>query len=543
MATRKAKLARKAKVAKKSTRGKRIAPVTKKRATKPGPGTAPTPGAAAPVAAPGAGSAQWTPQAGEVGIRVRMYRVGFGDFFFLTYLPSAGEPVHIVIDCGVFKGTSQTGDIGSIEAAVADMVQTTGGKLALLIVTHRHADHIAGFARCAAAFRGMSVQAIWMSIWESQYSATAVKFQAELTRTALALQDHFTALGVTASEQQNTARKYMENATGEGQPGGGSNAAALDLLKHGFTGVVPEYYQGGSNPRLPAGLMQAGITAQILGPPPIADLDLMKLMDLQKGVGQYLVNADLAGTQMGAPFARKWEMQPGKTEERDGETLYAPDSYREWLENRNNYKPISSASAQAARSRMEEVLAQSQPVAALVAAKQLNSFLNNQSLVVLFTIRGKKLLFVGDAQAGNWEHWLFDTDNPEKTPGSTVGATAQQILSSLDFYKMGHHGSGNATPKAAVATMGLRGQKFASMCSTQAGVYGTEDPDDPTKGTEVPRLPLIDKLAAESAFVRSDQIAITVDGKTIEAEAAAPLPTGAPGTRFEQGSFWIDCYL
>ena len=54
---------------------------------------------------------------------------------------------------------------------------------------------------------------------------------------------------------------------------------------------------------------------------------------------------------------------------------------------------------------MERSLKACQPEAALVAAKQLNSFLNNQSLVVLFEYKGKRLLFVGDAQAGNWEHW------------------------------------------------------------------------------------------------------------------------------------------
>src|SRR5271156_3513856 len=127
MAKRKAKVAkkskaRKARVAKKrSTARKRTARVAKKRPAARGKRTLPAPGIPS-IAGPARGGPQWPPKAGEVGIRVRMYRVGFGHFFFLTYLQGAGEPVHIVIDCGVFKGTSQTGDIGSIEAAVADMV-------------------------------------------------------------------------------------------------------------------------------------------------------------------------------------------------------------------------------------------------------------------------------------------------------------------------------------------------------------------------------------------------------------------------------------
>jgi beta-lactamase superfamily II metal-dependent hydrolase len=489
------------------------------------------------------GGGLWTVAPGEVGIRVRMYRVGFGDFFLVTLLAQEGGAQHIIVDCGVFKGTTQTGDIGSIEAAVADMVQTTGGKVALVIMTHRHADHIAGFARCAATFKKMAVGAVWMPIWESQYSATAMKFQAELTRTARALQAHFSALGATASTGEETARRYMENATGDDAGGKGSNAVALAVLKQGFTGVTPEYYQGGDAARVPAALVEAGLSAQILAPPPVSDLDLMKLMDLQKGVGQYLVQDDVVDARSGAPFGPKWETQPSVLRTKHTEASYGPNSFREWALQRESEKSLSSRGMSPARTRMESVLEQAQPGAALTAAKQLNSFLNNQSLVILFTFKGKKLLFVGDAQAGNWEHWLFDTDTPDKSASGTIKTAAQQILSSLDFYKVGHHGSGNATPKAAVQAMGTRGRKFAAMCSTQAHVYGSENPEDPTKGTEVPRGPLLDKLGSESALVRSDQIDIKVNDETIKAAAPAPLPAAASGSRFKEGAIYIDCYL
>jgi beta-lactamase superfamily II metal-dependent hydrolase len=542
-----ARAKRKAKPAKKkATRAKRKAAPKKKKSAARSRTAAKTAGASTaapppPPARAGTGSARWTVQTGEAGVRVRMYRVGFGDFFLVSFLPGAGDPVHIVIDCGVFKGTKQTGDIGSIEAAVADMVQTTGGKLALLLVTHRHADHIAGFARCEAAFKTLTVQAVWMSIWESEYSPAALKFQAELTRTAVALESHFAALGARASKEQDTARKYMENATGEG--GKGANAKALNLLKHGFEGVVPEYYQAGATAKVPPALAALGVSAQILGPPPVADVALMKLMDLQKGVGQYLANPELEGSDARPPFGSKWQVEPFHGEYRGDKDFYGPISFREWSGERNDLNPPSVLQAHKARTEMQAALELAQPAAALVAAKQLNSFLNNQSLVVLFTFKGKKLLFVGDAQAGNWEHWLFDTDTPDKKASGTMSADAQEILTSVDFYKVGHHGSGNATPKAVVEMMGKRGQKFAAMCSTQKDVYGTEDPDDSSKGTEVPRVPLIDALAAESALVRSDQIDISVDGKAIKAAAPAPLPAAPRGARYEGGAMWIDCYL
>jgi hypothetical protein len=225
-------------------------------------------------------------------------------------------------------------------------------------------------------------------------------------------------------------------------------------------------------------------------------------------------------------------------------TDLSPLALREWVKPRKSWGSVSTEAAQKARPVFESALNGSQPIAALTAAKQLNSFLNNQSLVILFTFKGKKLLFVGDAQAGNWEHWLFKTNDPDKKGTGTLGADAQQILTSVDFYKVGHHGSGNATPKVVVDTMKLHTHPFASMCSTQEGVYGTEDPDDPTKGTEVPRIPLLQQLGQESALVRSDQVAITVPGKgPIKAAAPANLPPAGGGHRFDDGAFWIDCYL
>lgn len=530
---------------------KRKAIATKRQTKAPGPKPAPasrtSPGSVSSPTAPSAtGGTVWTPAAGEVGIRVRMYRVGFGDFFLITLLTNGSKPVHVIVDCGVFKGTSQKGDIGSIEAAVADMARTTGGQVALVIMTHRHADHIAGFARCADTFKTLTVGGVWMPIWESEYEPKALKFQAELTRTAVGLRQHFAKASVRGSGQ--TALQYVENATGEldvaGAAATGSNAAALDLLKHGFSGVTPHYYTRGDKAQLPQALADAGLSCQILGPPPVTDIDLMKLMDLQKNVGQYLAQDGGDVSRRFAPFNSEWEIKPPGVSTNGSSTMYSSESFREWARGeRKSWESVTSEEARQARLTMERLLQQSQPIAALTAAKQLNSFLNNQSLVVLFTFKGKKLLFVGDAQAGNWEHWLFDTDTPDKQASGTMGTVARQILTSLDFYKVGHHGSGNATPKSAAELMGAQGHKFAALCSTEAGVYGTEDPDDSTKGTEVPRGPLLAKLATESALVRSDQIAITIDGKQIPATAPAALPTTPPGCRLAVGPIWIDCYL
>src|SRR4051812_732983 len=61
-------------------------------------------------------------------LRVRMYRVGFGDFFMLTVAAPSG-PKHILIDCGVHAK-----DIGTIHDAVAQMQKDCDSKLSLVIM-------------------------------------------------------------------------------------------------------------------------------------------------------------------------------------------------------------------------------------------------------------------------------------------------------------------------------------------------------------------------------------------------------------------------
>src|SRR5262245_24590099 len=89
-------------------------------------------------------------------IRVRMYRVGFGDCFLVSFL---GRPTkHVLVDCGVHK----RGDIGKLEAVVENIATETKGKLALVVATHAHEDHISGFGKYAERFHAMKVEQVWM---------------------------------------------------------------------------------------------------------------------------------------------------------------------------------------------------------------------------------------------------------------------------------------------------------------------------------------------------------------------------------------------
>jgi hypothetical protein len=432
-----------------------------------------------------------------IGLKIRMYRVGFGDFFLVT-VPTRSGAQYILIDCGVFRGTSGTGDIGSIVEAVEDMYRTTNGKLALVIMTHRHADHIAGFSK-AKRFMDFTARMVWMPYWEQfndrddeHISSRDMQLDIQTLAETLAMQFR--------GRQDSDAREALAqlanatgiedfNAVGKGRRRGGGNAAALDILKNhlGDNGKRVRYYAAGDQPELPDELQ--GLKAMILGPPPLKAKAFMALTDLKRGVGQYLdsITDSVSGPRPIQPFPREW----------------IADSVRDYPPTDRQRRPIDYQ-------RVIENVNYSQPDFLALAANRIETFLNNQSLVVLFEFAGKKLLFAGDAQAGSWEYWLFKMDSPMRDPtkAGDIMASSQELLQTIDFYKVGHHGSTNATPIQAIEAAVQRPDSsngFVSMCSTEDGVYGNRD-----KGTEVPRTALMDVLSNGCCLIRSDAFPITI---------------------------------
>ncbi len=441
--------------------------------------------------------------AGNGNIRIRMYRIGFGDFFLMT-IPGKNSPAHILIDCGVHAC-----NIGTIQKCVQDMTQVTGKNLALVILTHYHADHMSGFATCYDDFTEFNVGAVWITNRLDPGNSDTSKFMMQLTNVAQQLKMQLAAREDDAAIE---ASHKVENALGVASEdgGGGSNAKALKLLQSGFKNRPPVYYyQGGDTPTLPAEL-EGMITAEILAPSPKDSGGEFAASDNK--TEQYLAalgDDGVPDTTRIQPFDQdKW---PGSAKE------YPNQAFSEFH----------------GTERMESTLGDMQPDALAAAADKLDGTLNNQSLVVLFTCQGKKLLFVGDAQWGNWAYWLYGKAVTGSIPG--ISDRAKQILGTIDFYKVGHHGSTNATPIPVVDALN---QQCAAMCSTATGCYGT-----PSKKTEVPRTALMDALEKRTALrmVRSDWIAAG-DAKP-DPQAREELPNLPDGFTSPNEDLYIDYNL
>jgi beta-lactamase superfamily II metal-dependent hydrolase len=409
------------------------------------------------------------------GLRVRMYRVGFGDFFMLT-VPAPSGAKHILIDCGVHAK-----DIGTIKDAVGQMAKDCDSKLSLVIMTHRHADHISGFGTCSDIFRQITVDRVWMPWFENPANHTAAAFQAGLTALASRLTMRLAARNDPKSEQ---FMNMADNITGglNAAAGAAPNQKSLDVLHNGFKNKPEhDYYQAGDPPKLPQDLIDAGLTAQILGPP----IDPSLISQMTSKTQQYLAEAtEPDDAQVKPPFSDAFRTD-AKAYPAAAFTFYKPDEITKMID-------------------------ESQPDVLAAKAQGADNTLNNQSLVILFSVAGKNLLFAGDAQWGNWENFLYG--GRYGTPGHMdITKTATDILGVIDFYKVGHHGSANATPKGAVAAMR---HNCVGMCSTQIDAY-----------SGVPREPLLtalrDRMAGQLA--RSDQAAI--GNAQWDNPAAGPVPS------------------
>jgi hypothetical protein len=329
-----------------------------------------------------------------------MYRVGFGDCFLVSF----SDDRHVLVDCGVHA----IGDIGTLDDVIDDVAKATDRRLALVIASHPHEDHISGFARGEATFRTFEIGEIWLPWTEDPADPRARRLRKARAQLIAGLTAHAAAAPLPAA-----AAAVLANAAS------GRNQVALDLLRSGFgTDAVVRFLAGGASFDDACGI--PGLRARALAPP--QEEDDLKAMDPPRSERYLTAVEDGSRDWVGAvtPFGPEWIDDEGL-----GPRLVE-------RERRRLVRSVESS-----------------PDALAFA---LDRAVNNTSLVLLFTYGGRSLLFPGDAQYGSWRSWLRHDD-------------ASAVLESIAFYKVSHHGSENATPKSALE--GMRNERLAAMASTQ----------------------------------------------------------------------------
>ncbi len=445
---------------KRSAAKSKSAKAARKAKSAPARAAAPEPApAAAPRPAPGA------PQPAPPDLRVRMYRQGLGDCFLVTLPKDDGTPFRIMIDCGVIIGTRDP-EV-AMRKVVRDIIDETGGKVDLLVVTHQHWDHVSGFVQVEDLFAPhdqprcdrLAVGAVWFAWTEDPSDELAARLRREREERVNKLAGFVDAM---SGNIQPEARGIVSGVgevlgffgiEGERKPAK-STSEAMDIVRT-LSGNL-RYCRPGEKPITLPGL--PGVRFFVLGPPHDEKLlrktdsatEIYHLSDLGApasffaAAGQVMMavagNASDRARQEEAdqyyPFDRSYRraLQPAlrsDLSERDALSDFFDRYYY-------GQYPDATVPDQGWRRIDGDWLG-----AAAEFALQLDSATNNTSLVLAIELvaTGKVLLFVADAQVGNWLSWgdvSFRLDD-----NSTV--TAQDLLRRTVFYKVGHHGSENAT--------------------------------------------------------------------------------------------------
>ena len=412
-------------------------------------------------------------------VTIRSYQVGFGDCFLVRFrYPDRDR--FVLIDFGT-TGIPADAEKDLMVTVAEDIKKECGGRLEAIVATHRHADHISGFATKAdgsgpgdviASIDVDTVIQPWTEAPEAEEASLGPEISApgrSMTARQRGLEAmHATArmlvgmLGTRALNRASPAVREQIDFIGRDNV---KNLPAVDnLIRMGRNHV---YAWHGSD----AGLadLLPGVTTHVLGPPTLRQTDTIR-KQRARDPDEYWHFA-LAGLEADRGFATSDEKHRLFPDHPTRPASKLPVEVR-WIAGRLN------------EGRAAQFLS---------LVTQLDQQMNNTSLILLFEVGGKKLLFPGDAQI---ENWRFAFSKPE----------IRAMLADVDLYKVGHHGSLNATPKTLWNGFTRKGSaakadRLKTMMSTMPGKHGHEKDH-----TEVPRKSLVDALKKDSELHSTDAL-------------------------------------
>jgi len=412
---------------------------------------------------------------GPISVEVRSYQVGFGDCFLLSFVYSATDRRHVLIDFGT-TGLPGKGKPSEHMPKVATAIQEVvgeGRRLTAVVATHRHADHISGFATDARTgksgeiikgLRPMLVLQPWTEDPKAKpnaRTATTVTggdkgFVARLANINVIAERVKQLAESKPAWMSATARKELQFL---GEDNLANKSAVNNLIAMGKAGKARFLRYGdatGLEARLP------GVKVRVLGPPDLTQSDaIRKQRSKDKDQFWHFVK----GVVPSVPAA-------GNDHGGANRGRLVPEEAR-WF-----------------RDRLLSITSQG----LLEIVRQLDDQMNNTSLILLFEVGKKKLLFPGDAQFENWSYAM--TAAPDRKE-------VANLIADVDFYKVGHHGSLNATPRQWVwqAFKKKKSRQLETMMSTMSGKHGKV-----SSKTEVPRRTLVTALESGSRLKNTQKL-------------------------------------
>ncbi|ULA70039.1 MAG: LactamaseB domain-containing protein [Nitrospira sp.] len=443
-------------------------------------------------------------------ISLRVYPVGFGDCFLLGFHYGAGDERFVLIDFGstelTRKRVPRSKEFLGYMKKVADDIAVRcgrtngkGGQLHAVVATHRHADHINGFATKAKpdaldasgdVIRSLQPRFVVQPWTEDPDLAPKALGPAEAAKVggargfaALLNGMQSTAVGIVKEAARLTAKRMAG-------PGGADDG----------TTSTPEAVSTRRAQRV-AFVRQIGF----LGEDNIANISAVRnlmIMGKAKGAKALYLHAD-AKANLGLPGVKTHVLGPPTLKQSDAvKKMRSVDEVEFWMllgatATRFTASGVAPFTAPGcvegarvpdhARWLRDHIRA-ARAETLLGIVRSLDKQMNNTSLILVFEVGGARLLFPGDAQLENWQYAL-------------ANAAYRKLLATTTLYKVGHHGSRNATPKEGLwkhfakrSTKKDAADRMWSIVSTMANKHGT------TEATKVPRKTLMDALKHDTNY-------------------------------------------
>lgn len=345
------------------------------------------------------------------GIAIRMYNVGFGDSFLLRF-PCKDKERKVLIDIGVHPAGPGPHTMDEVVDQIIEDVSDDGDPhIDIVIATHRHRDHVLGFEN--EKWKDVQVGEVWLPWTEDPKDSKARKIRETQSKKAERI-----ALALRLAGAPSELLAIAENSL--------TNAKAMATLHTGFAGEAKRRYLPPKDRNEATFTTDdlKGVLVHAMGPS--HDPEVIRDMNPPKGGAYEITAASANGAGALHPFDDRYVMSASLV-----------DAF------------LASASVTARELKAITKIAEEDPLALVV---QLDKAVNGTSLMLMFEMSGALLLFPGDAQWGTWQSALHDDE-------------WHALLERTCFYKVGHHGSHNATPKEFVEKV-LQKNAFRGMICT-----------------------------------------------------------------------------
>jgi len=468
--------------------------------------------------ATGGGAILGTP--GTFRARVRMYRHGLGDCFLVTLTRRQGEPYQLLIDCGALQRSSPEMTRLAEQIEAATMRPSGKARLDLVVATHEHRDHLSGFNQAREVFDRIEIGGVWMGWTEDPTDADAKRLARDRTKALASVSAALASprgRAAAAAGQMNGVASLLAFSFGEDTPLPDRKTIADALQYLRFRGEAARnlrYLEPGAGPLVFNGVED--VRAWVLGPP--RDRKLLLGSEVTEALKSQGSVYHLSRGDQSAITALDEAMQRGATARaaaaEESESVpcrpFSPEHSivrgGDWFGEIDEFVRATYDDRKQAWRRIDHDWTEAFGDLALKLANDTN----NTSLVLAIEFGDTQdvLLFVGDAQVGNWLSWR----NVEfQLPGRSERLPAHDLLRRTVFYKVGHHASHNATLKKDGLELMTSDRlvAFIPLDRATAAAQGRKDPrTKKPMGWDMPAKPLLDALErkAKGRVVISDRL-------------------------------------